>query len=383
MRPTPANLQYEAYTAAPFNSRSSNEFVSRSVDDPNDWVHWDEVDYEDEGEEAKRESLRHIVARIMERNFTKHLRYMRGAHVKSHAFVKGTLVVSPALPSHLQYGLFTSPGRTFTTIARYSSESSHIVDDRDRGVVRAIGVKVLGVDGEKIGGGHRGSQDFLFNNSRSSELYSLDAALEVFKLRDIFFDDPDGLELALRSRSDAEKLLSTVNLENIHLAGGKFYAQMPIRFGPYVARLSLLPATAAQVAIALKAKDVPNEAESVAHQKLLRAYFHTYPAVYIIRAQFASRNRQFSIEDTSIPWDSPWVELGRLEFPVQESYSDARRVWFEESLALSPWNGLVEHQPLGSLGRARKTAYEESRRRRAEKNVEAVYLDVEPQSIPD
>lgn len=113
------------------------------------------------------------------------------------------------------------------------------------------------------------------------------------------------------------------------------------------------------------------------------AYFHQYPATYIIRIQLASSNRQHSLEDTSIPWDAPWLELGRLDFPIQESYSDPRRVWFEETIATSPWNGLEAHRPLGSLGRARERAYERSRRVRAERNVEVVRLDVEVDEIPD
>lgn len=33
-------------------------------------------------------------------------------------------------------------------------------------------------------------------------------------------------------------------------------------------------------------------------------------------------------------------------------------------MELSPWNGLVEHQPLGSINRLRKTVYEMSAKNR-------------------
>ncbi|KAM0746313.1 hypothetical protein T439DRAFT_384065 [Meredithblackwellia eburnea MCA 4105] len=366
----------------PPDSRPSPTEVPQATFQPQDWVRWEEVDRIQPGEEKKYEILAASVRRIMERNFVKHGRFMRGAHVKGHAFLRGTLTVSPGLPSYLQHGLFSTPGKSFTTVARFSNESSHIQDDKETGQ-RGFGLKVLEVEGRMMNGKDHGSQDFLFNNSRTSELFSLDAAVDVFSLRDRFFDDPDGLELALRSRPDAEKILSPPDLPNTHIVAAKLYQQTPMQYGPYVAKLSLLPASNPQLAIAAKSRALPPTADATAHRKLLRAYHHQYPSVYIVRAQFACRGRAYSLEDTSIPWDAPWVELGRLDFPIQESCSDQRRVWFEETLALSPAVGLLAHAPAGSLARARKWAYEESRRIRAERNVEIVDVDISPAAIPD
>lgn len=57
------------------------------------------------------------------------------------------------------------------------------------------------------------------------QLYSLESALEVLSLTEQYFDDPDGLELALRSREDADKVLPSLELENTHLAAQKMYGQ--------------------------------------------------------------------------------------------------------------------------------------------------------------
>lgn len=59
-----------------------------------------------------------------------------------------------------------------------------------------------------------------------SQLYSLDAAVEVFRLKVQYFDDSDGFELALRSRHDAETMLATSQLlENTHIIANKLYMQ--------------------------------------------------------------------------------------------------------------------------------------------------------------
>jgi hypothetical protein len=38
-------------------------------------------------------------------------------------------------------------------------------------------------------------------------------------------------------------------------------------------------------------------------------------------------------------------------------------------MKLSPWDGLAEHQPLGSINRLRKTVYEMSRKKREAVNA--------------
>lgn len=105
------------------------------------------------------------------------------------------------------------------------------------------------------------------------------------------------------------------------------------------------------------------------------SYFSSRSAKYVFRAQFASDLAHQPVEDASTAWDeflSPWHDLATVEFPSQDSYSDARRTWWEDKIALSPFNGLEEHRPLGSVNRLRKRVYEASRRYRAERNRDEV-----------
>lgn len=98
----------------------------------------------------------------------------------------------------------------------------------------------------------------------------------------------------------------------------------------------------------------------------------------MFRAQFASDLSRQPVEDASTVWDdyfSPWHDLAIVEFQSQDTFSDARRTWWDDRIALSPFNGLIEHMPLGSVNRLRKKVYQTSRMYRALKNG---YHDKEP-----
>lgn len=92
------------------------------------------------------------------------------------------------------------------------------------------------------------------------------------------------------------------------------------------------------------------------------------------------------VEDASTAWDdflSPWHDLAAVEFPPQETYSDERRTWWDDRIALSPFNGLEEHKPLGSVNRLRKRVYEASRKNRAAKNGVFSPEPYFPQNVSD
>lgn len=92
------------------------------------------------------------------------------------------------------------------------------------------------------------------------------------------------------------------------------------------------------------------------------------------------------MEDASTEWDidtAPWHDLATLEIPAQETYSDARRLWWEEKIALSPWSGLTAHRPLGSINRLRKRVYAMGRAHRAERNGQEVKFPAKVDEIPN
>jgi len=89
------------------------------------------------------------------------------------------------------------------------------------------------------------------------------------------------------------------------------------------------------------------------------------------------------IEDASVAWpedQSPYVAVARLFVPQQNAWSAEGIKAIDEGMAFSPWHGLAAHRPLGSVMRARRPAYENSARFRAERNGCPIH---EPLASPD
>ncbi|KMO32409.1 hypothetical protein VQ02_23650 [Methylobacterium variabile] len=64
-----------------------------------------------------------------------------------------------------------------------------------------------------------------------------------------------------------------------------------------------------------------------------------------------------AVEDASTLWPedlSPYVAVGRITVPPQESWSEAKVRARDDGLAFSPWHGIAAHRPLGSVMRARR-----------------------------
>ena len=85
---------------------------------------------------------------------------MRATHLKTQGVVVGKFIIDDNLPPHLAQGLFAKPG-TRDVIMRYSSLTPKLVPDTDH-APRGMSFKVFGVEGEKLWGEDKGTQDFVW-----------------------------------------------------------------------------------------------------------------------------------------------------------------------------------------------------------------------------
>ncbi|OCF38062.1 hypothetical protein I316_00286 [Kwoniella heveanensis BCC8398] len=356
--------------------------------EPEDWLSSEAVEEIKPGEDEKILRVGELVHDMQRHNFDAHQHKSRGTHVKSLAFVKGELKIKQDLPSHLQHGLFSTPGKTYAAIGRYANEPSFILPDNQK-APRGFGLKIFDVEGKRLspapdGSETRGTQDFLFNNAPIVELTDLDTTIEIFELRTKYFDSPTKLQLELAKRSDRLKQFAPAMLPNEYVVAATMFSQSAFKFGPYVAKFSLLPTSDDQES--LKGSTIPNDADTTFHRDHLRSYYSSKGTTYVLRAQFASDLKSHPVEDASVEWSqltAPWHDLATLSFPAQETFSDARRVWWEDRIGLSPWDGLAEHRPLGSINRLRHKAYEMSRAFRSKGNQMEVYLPLKPGDMPE
>jgi hypothetical protein len=170
----------------------------------------------------------------------------------------------------------------------------------------------------------------------------------------------------------------------ISQADGSVFALAAFRYGPYVAHFSLVPVAEEQQPFVNASQYSSSDSYTVLKEHV-ESYYAKSGTRYTFRAQFSSDLSRQPVEDASTAWDpffSPWHDLATVEFPSQDTYSDARRSWWDDRIALSPFNGLKEHTPLGSVNRLRKKVYETSRQYRTQKNgyKETPYF---PDSVDD
>lgn len=82
--------------------------------------------------------------------------------------VVGKFTVHDNLAPHLAQGMFAKPG-SYDVIMRYSSLTPKLLPD-NLSAPRGIGMKIFGVEGEKIWGEDKKTQDWTFNNYSVLEL---------------------------------------------------------------------------------------------------------------------------------------------------------------------------------------------------------------------
>ena len=94
----------------------------------------------------------------------------------------------------------------------------------------------------------------------------------------------------------------------------------------------------------------------------LTARLKSGPLSWTLRAQLFVDEKSTPIEDTSVLWTGPWVDLATLTLPKQDTESARGREISElvNRLSFDPWHTTEEHRPLGAIMRARGTTYGKS-----------------------
>lgn len=313
-----------------------------------------------------------IVARMAAKqtlDADRHRHAHRDAHAKSHAVIKGRLTVHGDLSPELTQGIFATQ-RDYDVVARVSSAASDIHSDA---IPQAHGFafKVIGAEGERLSRDLGGAnQDFLMVNfptlvfgtiAKYEQLLGLletkSAAPEV--VQRVITAAARGVKGALEALgAGTDAALDGLARDQGHPLGETYHTQAAIRYGDFIAKLSIAPVGEAAD---LSGRQVDGGYSAM--RDAISEWFATRSATYEVRAQLCTDLKAMPIEDAAILWDSarsPHRPIATLHFDPQDSYSPARRVHGDDHLAFNPWNGVEAHQPLGGIMRIRKAAYESS-----------------------
>lgn len=325
-------------------------------------------------------ALRGLIRSIQDTTLRRCGHAMRGLHNKSHALLEGELRVLDGLPTPLAQGMFARPGR-YPVVMRLSTNRGDVLDD-DISVPRGMAIKVIGVAGPRLPGSEgQATQDFVMVNQPAFT----EADLRVFR-RNLTFveattETGQGWKKALgallrpvvavaKGLGVQAATLTTVGGHPLtHPLGETYYTQVPFRHGAYVAKLALAPVSPALRRLRNRPVDLRGRPNGLREAAI--AFFEQSGAEWELRVQLRTNARTMPIEDASAEWpegESPYLPVARITVPPQPAWSEARARQVDDGLAFSPWHGLLAHQPLGSVNRARRGSYAEGAQFRAAHN---------------
>ena len=309
---------------------------------------------------------------IIETTYKDYGHAVRSVHAKSHALLEGTFEVLDNVPPAYAQGLFAKPG-SYQTVVRISTNAGDILPD-SVSLPRGMAVKVIGVEGDRLPGSEGdATQDFVMAAGPAFAAPTPAKFLGNLKMLAKTTDKAEGLKVALSATMRAaERVVEAVGGESAflktmggnpqtHPAGESYFSQVPIRFGEYIAKISVVPLSPNFAAMEDETIDLDGDENGVRRE--MNAFFAREGGTWEVRAQLCTDLEKMPIEDASLVWDeeiSPYIPVARITVAPQPAWSDERAKVVDDGLAFSPWHGLAAHQPLGGVMRSRKPAYEMS-----------------------
>jgi hypothetical protein len=296
---------------------------------------------------------------------------VRGVHAKSHGVLEGLLRIDDGLPPELAQGLFAAPGE-HKVYLRLSTNPGDILPDTIS-LPRGLALKVLDVAGERLPGAEGTTQDFLMLNApvfpaKNAKQFAGNLALLAGTT-----DRIEGVKVALsaalrgvRTALDAVGVKSSLvrvlgGAPNVEPLGETYFSVTPFRYGDYIAKFSLAPATTSLTALTGKEIDASQDRDAI--RARVREEMGGIDAVWELRVQLCRDLQKQPIEDATVEWkadEAPFQRVGIINAHRQDSWAPERVQAVDETMRFSVWTGLAAHQPLGSINRARKATYRHS-----------------------
>ncbi|MES2755073.1 MAG: catalase family protein [Pseudomonadota bacterium] len=305
---------------------------------------------------------------------------VRSVHAKGHGIVSGTFKVLDDLPPELAQGLFATPGE-YEAIVRFSTAPGDILDDAVSSP-RGVAVKVLAVPGERLGEPDGGEQDFVMVNGPVFGAATPADFAKNLKLLAATTDRVEGAKKALSATLQVvESALETVGLKSslitqlggapeVHPLGETYFSQVAFRYGDYIAKFALVPVS---LGLTERTGDIVNvSGRPDAIRENVCEVMIEQGGAWELRVQLCTDLDTMPVEDPTVEWDaqqSPFRPVATLSVAPQQAWTDGLSQAQEDRLSFSPWHGLVAHQPLGGINRARRENYEFSASYRADFNT--------------
>jgi len=346
----------------------------------------------DEDEAETRDELVKTLRSISETTFKDSGHATRSVHAKSHGLLRAELRVLDDLAPVLAQGIFAKPG-SWPVVMRLSTVPGDILDD-SISTPRGLAIKVIGVEGKRLQDSEDAvTQDFVLVNGPAFSAPGAKKFLTVLKLLAFTTDKAPGLKKALSAifrgteraieafggKSGTLKALG--GHPETHILGETFFSQVPILFGPYMAKVSIAPISVELKQLVNASLDVNDRPNGL--REAVVNFFAATAGEWELRIQLCTDLNTMPVEDASVAWpeeQSPYIAVARITAKPQLAWSETRARVIDDSMSFSPWHGIAAHRPIGSVMRIRKVAYEMSANFRAMHNGRRIE---EPRDLND
>jgi len=277
----------------------------------------------------------------------------RFGNTKTFGVLRGRFDVLDGPPARLRHGLFAEPG-SYPAWVRFSGPGPYAPPDLEDFGQCSVGIKVMGVPGDKLLPDEGATQDFILVSPAS-------------------FVTPNIRENAkmqrwVRAKAPLVYAVTPGDSHLLHLFMQLLYA--PMHANPlevqYYSNVPFLLGDGQAVEYSLKpvsraGSRIPTRpGENYLRDAMVRT-LDRGDWVMELMVQVQTDPFLMPVEDATVKWPeklSPYVAVARLTLPRQRFDSD-EQLAFADVLRYNPWHSLAAHRPLGNSNRARRRMYAE------------------------
>ncbi|HEX6640022.1 MAG TPA: LodA/GoxA family CTQ-dependent oxidase [Thermoanaerobaculia bacterium] len=281
---------------------------------------------------------------------------MRPVFLRLHGVAHGRFEIVPDLPDDLKVGVFK--GESYDTWVRFSSDTP---SGPDLMTTIGIGIKLFGVDGEKLLG-EGDTQDFILQNF---DVFFVNNAKDMCEFTRAGVVNGD-YKPYLLTHPKTDLLLKEMKKVEASVLSTTYWSGLPYGFGEgRMVKYKLVPEQQADT-IPPNPTEQPIYLGPDLQRRLLagEARFRFMVQFHKPGMPDAEHATQRWSEKTSAP-----IHVATLILPQQDIQTRGQ-LSYGENLAYNPWHSLAEHEPKGSLSAARKVVYQASAEQR--RNVNGV-----------
>ena len=315
------------------------------------------------GEETITAGIKDAMAQYTKREYAGRIAE-RAGNTKTYGVVRAEFHVLENIPAVYKHGIFAQP-KSYPAWIRFGGPGPASPPDIADSGILSIGIKLMGVAGEKLLNDEKATQDF---TGISCPTFTTPNIVENLKLQKqiyartpvFYFINPFDSHFGDMTMQGIYARMNRSPLEV------RYWSCVPYLLGEGQAmKYSVSPTSG------LKTKIPWNPPDDWLRQSMAQTLSQR-GAEFDFSIQLQTNHKRMPIEDASIEWPerlSPFVTVAKITIPKQE-FTSPGQTKFARELSYNPWHCIAEHRPLGNQNRARYLIYSELSRLRQSMNGE-------------